>query len=41
LQLKLLRESPRTLMDAVKIALAENDVLKRWELREGRASSVM
>ena len=32
LQLKLLRESPRTLMDAVKIALAENDVLKRWEL---------
>jgi hypothetical protein len=39
LQLKLLRESPRTLMDAVKIALAENDVLKRWELRKGRASS--
>jgi hypothetical protein len=37
LQLKLLRESPRTLMDAVKIALAENDVLKRWELRKGRA----
>ena len=26
-------------MDAVKIALAENDVLKRWELRKGRASS--
>ena len=39
LQLKLLRESPRTLMDAAKIVLAENDVLKRWELRKGRASS--
>jgi hypothetical protein len=26
-------------MDAVKIALADNDVLKRWELRKGRASS--
>jgi hypothetical protein len=32
--LKLLRESSRTLMDAVKIALAEYDVLKRWELRK-------
>jgi hypothetical protein len=38
LQLKLLRESPRTLMVAVKIALVEHDVLKRWELRKGRAS---
>jgi len=39
LQLKLLRDNPRTLMDAVKIALAEHDVLKRLELRRGRASS--
>ena len=39
MQLKLLRESPRTLMDAVIIALVEHNVLKRWELRKGRASS--
>jgi hypothetical protein len=26
-------------MDAVKIALVEHDVLKRWELRKGPASS--
>jgi hypothetical protein len=39
MQLQLIRESPRTLMDSFKIALAENDVLKRWELRKGRASS--
>ena len=26
-------------MDAVKIVLVEHDVLKRWELRKGRASS--
>ena len=39
LQLKLLRGNPRTLMDAVKIALVEHDVLKRLEIRRGRASS--
>jgi hypothetical protein len=30
LQLKLLRDNPRTLMDAVKIALVEHDILKRF-----------